>query len=700
MKSLRITILFFFSAMLAGAQPLKYPQPKKIERVDNYFGTFVYDPYRWMENDHAPETEQWVKEENAVTDNYLNTIPFRQALKDSMKALWNFNKYSLPIKAGSSYLYYREDANTNQPVLYYMRSLEYVPMAYFDQNKLSADGTTHITETTSSTDGLHLAFQVSNAGSDWNVMRIKETKTLKSLPEVLKGVKFSNTAWYKDGFFYSRYDSAMGDSMYSAKNEYHKIYYHKLNTDQSQDSLVFEDKLHPLRNFSAMVSEDETMLIIAGSEGTSGNNITIQSLNSAKRTFNPIIKSFDNDFEFLGLVNGKLLFITDYKAPHKKIIQIDPKTPLPALWKDLIPESKDILQSAVVSFKNIVANYMHDAVSKLQLYDFNGALKGELTTSMIGTVDGMAGCQSDTNLFVSISNFTTPSRVYRYNMFTSRRYDQFKTKLPYDPEMFETKQVFYTSKDGTKIPMFIVHKKGITLDGNNPTLLFGYGGFNISKTPEFKAERLVFLLSGGVFAMPCLRGGGEYGSEWHEAGTKLKKQNVFDDFIAAAEYLIKEKYTNSSKLAVSGRSNGGLLIGAVITQRPELFKVALPAVGVMDMLRFHKFTIGWSWTGDYGSSDDSTQFKALYAYSPLHNLKEKVEYPCTMITTADHDDRVVPAHSFKFAATLQEKYKGDRPMLIRVDSNAGHGAGKPKSKLIDEQADIFTFLFYNLGMSL
>ena len=700
MKSLRITILFFFTAMLAGAQPLKYPQPKKIERVDNYFGTFVYDPYRWMENDHAPETEQWVKDENAVTDNYLNTIPFRQALKDSMKALWSFNKYSLPIRAGSSYLYYREDPNSNQPILYYMRSLEYVPMAYFDQNKLSADGTTHITETTSSTDGLHLAFQVSNAGSDWNVMRIKETKTLKSLPEVLKGVKFSNTAWYKDGFFYSRYDSAMGDSMYSAKNEYHKIYYHKLNTDQSQDSLVFEDKLHPLRNFSAMVSEDETMLIIAGSEGTSGNNITIQSLNSAKRTFNPIIKSFDNDFEFLGLVNGKLLFLTDYKAPHKKIIQIDPKTPLPALWKDLIPESKDILQSAVVSFKNIVANYMHDAVSKLQLYDFNGALKGELTTSMIGTVDGMAGCQSDTNLFVSISNFTTPSRVYRYNMFTSRRYDQFKTKLPYDPEMFETKQVFYTSKDGTKIPMFIVHKKGITLDGNNPTLLYGYGGFNISKTPEFKAERLVFLLSGGVFAMPCLRGGGEYGSEWHEAGTKLKKQNVFDDFIAAAEYLIKEKYTNSSKLAVSGRSNGGLLIGAVMTQRPELFKVALPAVGVMDMLRFHKFTIGWSWTGDYGSSDDSTQFKALYAYSPLHNLKEKVEYPCTMITTADHDDRVVPAHSFKFAATLQEKYKGDRPMLIRVDSNAGHGAGKPKSKLIDEQADIFTFLFYNLGMSL
>jgi prolyl oligopeptidase len=700
MKSLRLTALFLFAIISAGAQPLKYPQPKKIERVDNYFGTFVYDPYRWMENDHAPETEQWVKEENSVTDNYLNTIPFRQALKDSMKALWNFNKYSLPIRAGSSYLYYRDDANTNQPVLYYMRSLEYVPMAYFDQNKLSADGTTHITETTSSADGLHLAFQVASAGSDWNVMRIKETKTLKSLPEVLKGVKFSSTAWYKDGFFYSRYDSENGDSMYTAKNEYHKIYYHKLNTDQSKDSLVFEDKEHPLRNFSAAVSEDESMLIISGSEGTSGNNVIIQSLTGTKRVFNTIVKSFNNDFEFIGLVNGKLLFITDYKAPHKKIIQIDPKFPLPAMWKDLVPESKDILQGAVVSFKNIVTHYMHDAMSKMLLYDFAGALKGELTSSMIGTVDGMVGSQSDTNLFVSISNFTTPSHVYRYNMYTSKRYDQFKTKLPYDPEMFETKQVFYTSKDGTKIPMFIVHKKGITLDGNNPTLLFGYGGFNISKTPEFKAERLVFLMSGGVFAMPCLRGGGEYGSEWHEAGTKLKKQNVFDDFIAAAEYLIKEKYTNSSKLAVSGRSNGGLLIGAVMTQRPDLFKVALPAVGVMDMLRFHKFTIGWSWTGDYGSSDDSTQFKALYAYSPLHNLKENVQYPCTMVTTADHDDRVVPAHSFKFAATLQEKYKGDRPMLIRIDSNAGHGAGKPKSKLIDEQADIFTFLFYNLGMSL
>lgn len=700
MKSLRLTALLLFVTILAEAQPLKYPQPRKIEKVDNYFGTFVYDPYRWMENDHAPETEKWVKEENDITENYLSQIPFRQALKDSMKALWNFNKFQMPIRAGSSYLYYRDEPNSNQPVLYYMRSLEYVPMAYFDQNKLSADGTTYITETTASGDGMYLAFQVAHAGSDWNVMRIKETKTLKSLPEVLTGVKFSNTAWYKDGFFYSRYSTENGDSMYTAKNEYHKIYYHKLNTDQSKDSLVFEDKEHPQRNFSAMVSEDETMLIIAGSEGTSGNNVTIQSLTGTKRVFNTIVKSFNNDFEFIGLVNGKLLFITDYKAPHKKIIQIDPKFPLPAMWKDLVPESKDILQGAVVSFKNIVTHYMHDAMSKMMMYDLNGALKGELSTGMIGTVDGMRGSQKDTNLFVSISNFTSPSHIYRYNMFNNRRYDQFKSKLPYDPEMFETKQVFYTSKDGTKIPMFIVHKKGITLDGNNPTLLFGYGGFNISKTPEFKAERLVFLMNEGVFAMPCLRGGGEYGSEWHEAGTKLKKQNVFDDFIAAAEYLIKEKYTNSSKLAVSGRSNGGLLIGAVMTQRPDLFKVALPAVGVMDMLRFHKFTIGWSWTGDYGSSDDSTQFKALYAYSPLHNLKENVQYPCTMVTTADHDDRVVPAHSFKFAATLQEKYKGDRPMLIRIDSNAGHGAGKPKSKLIDEQADIFTFLFYNLGMSL
>ncbi|MFM7016899.1 MAG: prolyl oligopeptidase family serine peptidase [Bacteroidota bacterium] len=700
MKRITLFLLIIIAGPHLFAQPLKYPTARRTEVVDNYFGQFVYDPYRWMENDRSAETEQWVKDENSVTESYLNQIPFRNALKDSMKALWNFNTYSLPFRAGKSYFYYRQEANQNQPLLFYMRSLEYVPMSYFDQNKLSADGTTHITESTASEDGYHIAFQVSYAGSDWNEIRIKETKTMKTLPEVLKGIKFSSTAWYYNGFFYSRYDIDSSKAIYTLKNENHRVFYHTLNTEQGKDSLVFEDKEHPLRNFSATVTEDNNYLLLFSSEATSGNNVLLQDLKSPKKSFTTIVKGFDYDFSYIGTVSGKLLFMTNYKAPQNRLVLIDPKSPAESNWKDLIPASADIIKDATLALDKLIVHYMKDASSHLKEYTLQGVYKGEIMLSGIGTVDGLSGSIKDTNLFISFTNFVSPPIIYRYNVVTSKLYNQFKTPLPYEANQFETSQLFYTSKDGTKIPMFIVHKKGVKLDGNNPTLLFGYGGFNISKTPEFKPERLIFLMKGGVLAVPCLRGGGEYGSKWHEAGTQLKKQNVFDDFIAAAEYLIANKYTNPSKLAIGGRSNGGLLIGAVMLQRPELFKVALPAVGVMDMLRYHKFTIGWSWKGDYGTSDDSLQFKNLIKYSPLHNIKENVEYPCTFVTTGDHDDRVVPAHSFKFAATLQNKYKGDRPMLIRIDSNAGHGAGKPKFKLIDEQADIFTFLFYNLEMSL
>ena len=700
MKRIALFLLFILNIASIKAQPLKYPITRKTEVVDNYFGQFVYDPYRWMEDDRATETEQWVKDENSVTESYLNQIPFRQALKDSMKSLWNFNTYSLPFRAGKSYFYYRQEPNQNQPLLFYIRSLEYVPMSYFDQNKLSADGTTHFTETTASEDGFHIAFQVSYAGSDWNEIRIKEAKTMKTLPEVLKGIKFSSTSWYQFGFFYSRYDVDSSQAIYTLKNENHKVYYHKLYADQSQDSLVYEDKEHPLRNFSTTVTDDNNYLLIFSSEATSGNNVMLQDLNNPKKNLTTIVKGFDYDFSYIGTVRGKLLFMTNYKAPQNRLVLIDPKSPAESKWQDLVPESKESMKDATIALDKLIVHYMKDASSQLKQYDLNGVLKGDINLGSIGTVDGLSGSVKDTNLFISFTNFVSPAVIYRYNVVTSRLFVQYKSQLPYDVNQFETKQVFYTSKDGTKIPMFIVHKKGVQLNGNNPTLLFGYGGFNISKTPEFKPERLVFLMNGGVLAVPCLRGGGEYGSKWHESGTQLKKQNVFDDFIAAAEYLIANKYTNRSKLAISGRSNGGLLVGAVMLQRPELFKVALPAVGVMDMLRYHKFTIGWAWKGDYGSSEDSVQFKNLVKYSPLHNIKENVEYPCTFVTTGDHDDRVVPAHSFKFAATLQHKYKGDRPMLIRIDTNAGHGAGKPKFKLIDEQADIFTFLFYNLGMSL
>ncbi len=683
-----------------NAQPFKYPDSKKANIEDNYFGTQVADPYRWMEDDHANLTNLWVNAENKVTEEYLSQIPFRDSLKSKMKELWSFIRYQTPFRSGDNYLYYRQDPNSNQPMLFYMRSIRHVPMSLFDVNKLSSDGTQSFTQTSPSKNGIHVAFQISESGSDWNKIRIKEVKTLKSLPEVLIGVKFSNISWWRDGFFYSKYEVPSNESLLTAKNENHKIYYHKLNTDQSKDSLVFEDKEHPLRSFTATVSDNENYLIISGSESTSGNNILIIDLLNTNKTAIKVVDGFEHDFEFIGFINDNAVFFTNHNAPHKKLILIDPKQASSKSWKDLVPEQTEILQGAAISMNEMILHYMKDASSRLYVFSKAGQKLSEIPLNGYGTVDEINSSPSDSIVWFSHTTFTSPNTIYYFNTKNNKLYEKYSSKLPIDPNNFETKQLFYKSKDGTKIPMFIVHKKGIKLDGNNPTLLFGYGGFNISKTPEFKTERLVFLNSGGIFVMANIRGGGEYGTDWHQAGTKLKKQNVFDDFIAAAEFLIKEKYTNPSKLAISGRSNGGLLIGAVMTQRPELFKVALPAVGVMDMLRFHKFTIGWAWKTDFGSSEDSTEFKAIYKYSPLHNIKEGVNYPATLVTTADHDDRVVPAHSYKFVATLQEKYKGNNPILIRIDTNAGHGSGKPISKLIDEQADIFTFLFNNLGMSL
>ena len=699
MTSPRVLFLLLCISMAGvSAQPFNYPVSRKSSDADLYHGTEVKDPYRWLEDDYSEETREWVKAQNNLTDSYLQQIPLRDSLREGMKKNWSFIRYQAPFRCGNNgYFYYRYDGLQAQPVLYYMKSLEFVPFSWFDPNKLSEKGTTAITQTVPSPDGRFLAFQVSESGSDWTTIRVKDVKTQKTLPDIISRCKFSNIAWFKGGFYYSRYDGqSKGQSGYTD----HRIYYHQLNTPQESDRLVWSDPEFPKRNFTASVTDDERFLVITGSESTSGNSLHIIDLLRGGQQAVSVVKNFDHDFDLIGNSGDRLFFMTNFKAPRKKIISIDFRNPDQAAWKDVIPQQQEILQSAVISWKNIVTHYMKSASSKLYVYTDEGKVTHEIPLDGLGTVDALNGSPADSMLFISHTTFTAPSTVYRYNVKSARMGVLFRSPLPYDPAGFETRQVYYTSKDGTRIPMFLVHKKGYKPDGKTPTLLFGYGGFNISKTPEFKAERMIFLQKGGLFAMPNLRGGGEFGTDWHKAGTLLKKQNVFDDFIAAAEYLIKEGYTNSDKLAISGRSNGGLLVGAVMAQRPDLFRVALPAVGVMDMLRFQRFTIGWAWVTDYGSSEDSTQFRALYSYSPLHNLREGTRYPATLVTTADHDDRVVPGHSFKFTARLQEVQAAPLPVLIRVDTDAGHGAGKPTGKLIDEQTDIFTFLFHHLGMKL
>lgn len=684
------------SVYTSYSQPLKYPVTRKSDQTDVYHGTQVADPYRWLEDDQSEETKNWVDAENSVTEQYLASIPFRDSIKAAMRTNWSFLRFELPFRCGKSYFYYRHDGKQNQPVLFYMKSLEFVPFSYFDPNKISADGSTSISATVPSPDGNYLAFQVSGAGSDWNEIRIKDVKTMKSLPEILTGIKFSKIAWFNDGFFYSRYESS---GTMNALNEHHRIYYHKLNNPQEKDSLVWEDNEHPLRNFTAAVTEDQRFLIITGYESSTGNSLYVQDLRRTGSKPVALVKTFDHDFDLLGSVGNSLFFLTDYKAPKKKVILIDPARPSEAEWKDIIPEQSDILQSGLMAWDKLLLHYMKNASSRLLIYSRKGIQEREIQLDGYGTIEGMSGSQADSMAFFSFVTFTQPSTVYKINLKANTIGPQFKSPLPFDPSDFVTEQVFYSGKDGTKIPMFLVRRKDMIPSPSTPTLLFGYGGFNISKTPEFKPERLLFLQKGGLFVMANIRGGGEYGSDWHKSGTRLKKQNVFDDFIAAAEFLIDKGYTSTDKLAISGRSNGGLLVGAVMTQRPELFKVALPAVGVMDMLRFHKFTIGWAWTGDYGSSDNKEEFEALYRYSPYHRLTPSTRYPATLITTADHDDRVVPGHSFKFAARLQECQTGNSPALIRIDKNAGHGAGKATSKLIDEQSDIFAFLFQQLGMT-
>ncbi|AMS27875.1 prolyl endopeptidase [Bacteroidetes bacterium UKL13-3] len=677
---------------------LSYPNTHKGDVVDDYFGTKVADPYQWLENDTATEVIQWVKEQNKVTTNYLEQIPYREQIKKRLTEIWNFPKYSSPFKEGEWYYFFKNIGLENQSILYRQKGLNGEPEVFLDPNKLSSDGTVSLASFTFSKDHKYCAVGIAQSGSDWNEVFVMDVATKQKTTDLIKWVKFSGATWYKNGFYYSRYDEPKKGKEFSNQNEYMKIYYHTIGQDQANDVLVYEDKAHPLRYFNAGITEDERFMYINISEGTSGNEILIKDLSKNDKQFRVLFKGFENNYSIVDNVGENILATTDKEAAKYRLIEVNPAQPAEANWKTIIPASDDLLEGVSYWGGKLFASYLKDASTRLYKLNADGTGKTEIQLPGIGTASGIYGKKEDTETFYTFTSFTNPGEIYKYDLTTGKSELFRKTEVNFNAADFETKQVFYTSKDGTKVPMFIMHKKGLVLDGTKPTLLYGYGGFNVSLTPSFSVSRIMFLENGGVYAIASLRGGGEYGEDWHKAGMLEKKQNVFDDFISAAEFLISEKYTSSSKLAIHGGSNGGLLVGACMTQRPELFKVAIPAVGVLDMLKYHKFTIGWGWAVEYGSSEKKEQFDYLIKYSPLHNVKEGVNYPATMIMTADHDDRVVPAHSFKFAAELQSKQQKDgNPTLIRIDSKAGHGAGKPTTKLIEDAADMWSFILWNLN---
>jgi prolyl oligopeptidase len=697
---MKFTLLLIPALAISGiAQAqLSYPATKKVDQVDDYFGTKVEDPYRWLEDDNAPETKDWVTAENKVTFDYLDKIPYRGKIKNRLTELYNYERFSIPSKVGEYYIFSKNDGLQNQAVYYRQKGLDGAPEVFIDPNTMSPDGTTSIGLAGTSKDKRYIGYTVSKAGSDWQEILVKDIIEGKDTEDRLKWVKFSGTAWKDDGFYYSRYDKPGPGEELSKKNEYQKVFYHKMGTRQTEDKLVFEDKEHPLRYFGAGTTEDERFLIIDISEGTDGNQIMVQDLNEKDAKFEYLIKGFENHNGVIDNVGDKMLVMTDVDAPNYKLVLIDPKNPDKKNWKTIIPERPELLQSVTTAGKYLIVTYLKDVASKVYQYSMDGIIVREVKLPTVGSASGFYAEKDQKIAFYGFTSINYPYTIFKYNLETGRSEVYKKPNVKFNPEDFEVNQVFFTSKDGTKVPMFIAHKKGIKLDGNNTALLYGYGGFSVNITPSFSAANIVLMENGGVYAVATLRGGGEYGENWHKNGMLLKKQNVFDDFITAGEYLIKNGYTSSSKLGIEGRSNGGLLVGACMTQRPDLFKVAFPGVGVMDMLRFQKFTVGWGWVDEYGSSEANVdEFKNLYGFSPLHNLKPGTSYPATMVTTADHDDRVVPAHSFKFAARLQECHKGPNPVLIRIETNAGHGAGKSLTKIIDERADLWSFLFYNTG---
>lgn len=679
---------------------VNYPETKKVDTVDNYFGEEVSDPYRWLEDDRSPETEAWVKSQNKTTFGYLDNIPYREELKERLTKLWNYEKIGSPFKEGDYTYFYKNDGLQNQYVIYRYKSDADPETAevFLDPNTFKEDGTISLGGTSFSKDGKTLAYSISEGGSDWRKILIMNVETKEIIEDTLVDIKFSGMSWYKnEGFYYSSYDKPKGSEL-SAKTDQHKVYYHKLGTKQSEDQLIYggtPEEKH--RYIYAGVTEDDRYLVITPRVSTSGNKLYIKDLTIPNAPLVEILGHTNSDSNIIENVGSKLYIMTNLNAPNQKIVTVDASNPTPDNWEDFIPETENVL-SPSTGGGYFFAEYMVNAVSKVLQYDYNGKLVREVKLPGVGSAGGFGAKKEDKELYYSFTNYVTPGSIYKYNIENGTSELYRKPNIDFNPENYESKQVFYLSKDGTKVPMIITHKKGIELNGKNPTILYGYGGFNVSITPSFSITNAVWMEQGGIYAVANLRGGGEYGKKWHDAGTQMKKQNVFDDFIAAAEYLILEKYTSSDYLAIRGGSNGGLLVGATMTQRPDLMKVALPAVGVLDMLRYHTFTAGAGWAYDYGTAEDNKEmFEYLKGYSPVHNVKEGVEYPATLVTTGDHDDRVVPAHSFKFAAELQSKQTGDNPTLIRIETDAGHGAGTPVSKTIEQSADIFGFTLYNMG---
>ena len=681
--------------MSNSKQPLTYPTISKSDQIDNYHGTAVADPYRALEDPDTEETKAWVEAQNQVTFSYLNEIPAREKIKQRLTKLWDYEKYGTPFKEGESYFYFKNDGLQNQSVLYTLPTLESEPRVLLDPNQLSEDGTVALSGIAISENGQLLAYGLSSSGSDWQEWKVRDIATGEDLQDHLQWIKFSGAAWTHDhqGFFYSRYDEPNEKTKLEDVNYYQKLYYHKLGTQQSEDILIYHRSDEKEWGFGGNVTEDGKYLIISIWLGTDSKNLVFyKDLTNLNSEIIELINQFAADYSFINNDDHIFYFRTDLNAPKGRVIAIDTKKPTSENCQEIIPQAVETLESVGILNNQFVADYLQDAHSQIKIFDLKGNFIREVELPGIGSASGFGGKRHDPETFYSFTSFTTPGTIYHYDMKTGKGEIFRQPKVDFNADEYETKQVFYESKDGTKVPMFITHKKGIKLDGNNPTYLYGYGGFNISLTPSFSVSLLIWLEMGGVYAVPNLRGGGEYGEEWHQAGMKLQKQNVFDDFITAAEWLIANNYTKPAKLAIGGGSNGGLLVGACMTQCPDLFGAALPAVGVMDMLRFHKFTIGWAWVAEYGSSENAAEFTNLYGYSPLHNLKPGIAYPPTLIITADHDDRVVPAHSFKFAAALQAAHNGNAPVLIRIEIKAGHGAGKPTAKIIEEAADKWGFL--------
>ena len=697
------SIVAFAASAATLAQQFDYPKARKVDQVDTYHGIAVADPYRWMEDDNAADTAAWVEAENKLTFGYLDKIPFRKPLTDRVVALNNYEKVSAPSRKGPYVFFRRNEGLQKQSVLYVQKGMQGPPEVLIAPNTWSEDGTTRLTIFVPSRDAKYAVYGVSKSGSDWEEFKIMELATRKTLTDSLEWVKVSSVGWEGDGFYYSRYPAPDKGKEKAAINEGHQVYFHKVSTPQSQDALTYEDKANAQRFHILDTTEDERFAILTISErgkGKDGNAVFVRDLSKGEKSFTPVLPEIgDDSFNVLDNVGDKLLIETNHKAPNERVILVDPQQPAEANWKTILPEKPEPLQGAGTAGGKLFATYLKDVSTKAYVYSVDGKLENEVQLPGPGVASGFGGNHDDAVVFYTFNSLNTPPTIFQYEIATKNTSVFRRPKVPgYDPTQFETKQVFYSSKDGTRVPLFLVHKKGLKLDGSNPTLLFAYGGFNIVQAPTFSASRLALLEQGFVFANANIRGGGEYGEKWHHAGMKLNKQNVFDDFIAAAEWLIANKYTSTPRLAIQGGSNGGLLIGAVLNQRPELFGVAIPQVGVMDMLRFQKFTIGWNWIADYGSSDNAEEFKALRAYSPLHNIRRDGKYPATLITTADHDDRVVPAHSFKYAATLQELARTDKPLLIRIETVSGHGASN-LMKQLETTADIYAFIMQNMGLT-